>query len=196
MRTAANVTSLMLLLAVVALIMPAVFELVQGTGLPRPQAEAVNSDVERLSVGVAAARDAYAGTRGQRQAARARRPWPTDDHGGRRVRAIRDKGLLALPEQSARTAQEATSGGRATLRINRDGGRRPVGPPLIRAFRDAHPELDISLHIGNRSEVFSALLDQQADDAPGPPRVEAVRWPRRLVGAGRTDRRSGAVVRS
>ena len=35
-RTAANVTSLMLLLAVVALIMPALFELVQGTGLPRP----------------------------------------------------------------------------------------------------------------------------------------------------------------
>jgi Ca2+:H+ antiporter len=54
-RTAANVTSLMLLLAVVALIMPAVFELVQGTGLPRPDAEAVNydSDVEKLSVGVA-----------------------------------------------------------------------------------------------------------------------------------------------
>jgi Ca2+:H+ antiporter len=54
-RTAANVTALMLLLAVVALIMPAVFELVQGTGLPRPTAKAVNydSDVEQLSVGVA-----------------------------------------------------------------------------------------------------------------------------------------------
>jgi Ca2+:H+ antiporter len=54
-RTAANVTSLMLLLAVVALIMPALFELVQGTGLPRPDAEAVNydSDVEKLSIGVA-----------------------------------------------------------------------------------------------------------------------------------------------
>ena len=54
-RTAANVTSLMLLLAVVALIMPALFELVQGTGLPRPDAEAVHydADVENLSVGVA-----------------------------------------------------------------------------------------------------------------------------------------------
>jgi Ca2+:H+ antiporter len=53
--TAANVTSLMLLLAVVALIMPALFELVQGTGLPRPDAKAVDydSDVEKLSVGVA-----------------------------------------------------------------------------------------------------------------------------------------------
>src|ERR687894_2691909 len=54
-RTAANVTSLMLLLAVVAMIMPALFELVQGTGLPRPDAEAVDydSDVEHLSIGVA-----------------------------------------------------------------------------------------------------------------------------------------------
>jgi Ca2+:H+ antiporter len=54
-RTAANVTALMLLLAVVALISPAIFELVQGTGLPRPDAEAVHydDDVEKLSVGVA-----------------------------------------------------------------------------------------------------------------------------------------------
>jgi Ca2+:H+ antiporter len=54
-RTAANVTALMLLLAVVALIAPAIFELVQGTGLPDPGAAAVDydSDVEKLSVGVA-----------------------------------------------------------------------------------------------------------------------------------------------
>jgi Ca2+:H+ antiporter len=53
-RTAANVTSLMLLLAVVAMIFPAIFELVQGTGLPAPEDRAVNydSDVEKLSVGV------------------------------------------------------------------------------------------------------------------------------------------------
>jgi Ca2+:H+ antiporter len=54
-RTAANVTALMLLLAVVALIAPAIFELVQGEGLPRPDEEAHNypSDVEHLSIGVA-----------------------------------------------------------------------------------------------------------------------------------------------
>jgi Ca2+:H+ antiporter len=54
-RTAANVQALMLLLAVGALVMPAVFELVRGTGLPRPDAESVNydSDVENLSIGVA-----------------------------------------------------------------------------------------------------------------------------------------------
>ena len=54
-RTAANVTALMLLLAVAAMIMPALFELVQGTGLPRPTAEAVDygSTVEHLSLAVA-----------------------------------------------------------------------------------------------------------------------------------------------
>src|SRR5215218_10157525 len=41
-RTAASVQALMLLLAVVALIAPAIFELVQGTGLPRPDAKAVD----------------------------------------------------------------------------------------------------------------------------------------------------------
>jgi Ca2+:H+ antiporter len=53
--TAANVQALMLFLAVVALIMPALFELVQGSGLPRPDAEAVDydSDVEKLSAAVA-----------------------------------------------------------------------------------------------------------------------------------------------
>ena len=54
-RTAANTTALMLLLAVVALMGPAIFELVQGSGLPRPDEEARNYDsqVEQLSVGVA-----------------------------------------------------------------------------------------------------------------------------------------------
>jgi Ca2+:H+ antiporter len=53
--TAANVQSLMLLLAVVALIFPAIFELVEGTGLPDPADEAIDydADVEKLSVGVA-----------------------------------------------------------------------------------------------------------------------------------------------
>ena len=53
--TAANIQSLMLFLAAAALIMPAIFELVEGRGLPSPDAEIVDygSDVERLSVTVA-----------------------------------------------------------------------------------------------------------------------------------------------
>jgi Ca2+:H+ antiporter len=54
-RTAANVQSTMLLLACVALIMPAIFELVIGGTLPSPTAESKQfpEDLEKLSFGVA-----------------------------------------------------------------------------------------------------------------------------------------------
>src|SRR5918993_758422 len=54
-RTAAGVQSLMLLLACVALIMPAIFELVIGGGLPSPtdESEQFPSDLEKMSFGVA-----------------------------------------------------------------------------------------------------------------------------------------------
>jgi Ca2+:H+ antiporter len=53
--TAANVQSLMLFLAAAAMVMPAIFELVEGEGLPSVSAERVDygSDVEQLSVAVA-----------------------------------------------------------------------------------------------------------------------------------------------
>jgi LysR family transcriptional regulator, low CO2-responsive transcriptional regulator len=74
--------------------------------------------------------------------------------------------VLGLLEQGTRAAQEAASGGRASLRISAvTSAGDHVVPPLIRAFRDAHPELDISLHIGNRAEVFSGLLEHNADVA-------------------------------
>jgi LysR family transcriptional regulator, low CO2-responsive transcriptional regulator len=73
--------------------------------------------------------------------------------------------VLGLLQQGERAACEA-AGGRTTLRISAvTAAGDHVVPQLIRAFRDAHPELDISLHIGNRSEVFSGLLDHQADVA-------------------------------
>src|SRR3954468_20058489 len=54
-RTAASAQSAMLLLAAVALVMPAIFELVQGNGLPLPGDEIRDypSDVEQLSLAVA-----------------------------------------------------------------------------------------------------------------------------------------------
>jgi Ca2+:H+ antiporter len=54
-RTAANVQSLMLMLAAVALAMPAIFQLVSGGGLPKPEAKSVNfgGDIEHLSIAVA-----------------------------------------------------------------------------------------------------------------------------------------------
>jgi Ca2+:H+ antiporter len=54
-RTAASTQSAMLLLAAVALVMPAIFELVAGNGLPLPGDEIIDypSDVEHLSLAVA-----------------------------------------------------------------------------------------------------------------------------------------------
>jgi Ca2+:H+ antiporter len=54
-RTAANTQSIMLLLACVALIMPAIFELVIGGSLPKPTDESKHfpTDLEAMSVGVA-----------------------------------------------------------------------------------------------------------------------------------------------
>jgi len=54
-RTAASAQSLMLLLAIAALVVPAIFELVEGQGLPAPGSEIVNYDptVEHLSLAVA-----------------------------------------------------------------------------------------------------------------------------------------------
>jgi Ca2+:H+ antiporter len=54
-RTAANVQSLMLFLAVAALVMPAIFELVEGQGLPGVAEQRVEYDdtVEDLSIAVA-----------------------------------------------------------------------------------------------------------------------------------------------
>ncbi|HEU4658806.1 MAG TPA: calcium/proton exchanger [Capillimicrobium sp.] len=54
-RTAASAQSLMLLLAVAALAMPAIFEIVEGKGLPAPGDEIVDygSTVEHLSLAVA-----------------------------------------------------------------------------------------------------------------------------------------------
>jgi Ca2+:H+ antiporter len=54
-RTSAGIQTTMLMLAAGALLMPAIFELVEGTGLPAPGAESVNYDstVEHLSLAVA-----------------------------------------------------------------------------------------------------------------------------------------------
>jgi Ca2+:H+ antiporter len=54
-RTAAHAQSAMLLLAVAALLMPAIFEMIEGRGLPSPGSERINYDstVEHLSAAVA-----------------------------------------------------------------------------------------------------------------------------------------------
>ena len=101
-----------------------------------------------------------------RQAARARRP-RAPAHGRRRARSRRTpRTCSACSRRAAARRASARTGARATLRISAvTSAGDHVVPPLIRAFRDRHPELDIDLHIGNRSEVFAGLLEHRADVA-------------------------------
>ena len=74
--------------------------------------------------------------------------------------------VLGLLERGARAAREAGDGALSTLRISAvNSAGDHVVPPLIRTFRDRHPELEIALHIGNRAEVFAGLLEHRADVA-------------------------------
>ena len=74
--------------------------------------------------------------------------------------------ILGLLDEGAEVAGEVDRGASRHLRI---AAVTTVGehllPPLIRAFRDGHPELEVSLHVGNRETVFNRLASHQADVA-------------------------------
>lgn len=74
--------------------------------------------------------------------------------------------VLGLLEQGARAAREAASAQRHTLRIAAvTTAGEYMAPRLIQAFRERHPELELSLAVGNRDEVFGRLIDHDADVA-------------------------------
>ncbi len=88
--------------------------------------------------------------------------------------------VLGLLDQGARAAREAARAQRATLRISAvtTAGEHLV-PQLIQAFREHFPDLEISLDVGNRREVFRRLADHEVDVAvagrvPDDRRFEAV----------------------
>ncbi len=74
--------------------------------------------------------------------------------------------VLGLLKEGSEVAGEIARGAGSRLRI---AAVTTVGeyllPPLIRAFRDHHPELHVSLHVGNREEVFRRLEAHEADVA-------------------------------
>jgi DNA-binding transcriptional LysR family regulator len=74
--------------------------------------------------------------------------------------------VLGLLDQGARAAREAAERGRRTLRISAvtTAGEFLV-PPLIQGFRERHPDLEISLDVGNRADVFQRLADHEVDVA-------------------------------
>ncbi len=74
--------------------------------------------------------------------------------------------VLGLLEQGARAAREVSSAGGRTLRLGAvtTAGEHLVAP-LLRTFREAYPELEVTLQVGNRKEVFQLLLDHAVDVA-------------------------------
>lgn len=74
--------------------------------------------------------------------------------------------VLGLLDQGARAAREAADGGRGTLRLSAvtTAGEYLVAP-LVRAFREHRPGLEISLDVGNRDDVFRRLADHEVDVA-------------------------------
>ena len=74
-------------------------------------------------------------------------------------------GLLDQGTRLARTAADATS---ATVRIAAVyTAAESLLPPLLRRFREEHPEIPIQLEIGNREEVLGRLAGREADIAVG-----------------------------
>jgi DNA-binding transcriptional LysR family regulator len=74
--------------------------------------------------------------------------------------------VLGLLEQGARAAREAASDDGHTLRIGAvtTAGEHLVAP-LLRTFREAHPDLEVTLQVGNRGEIFRRLADHEVDVA-------------------------------
>jgi LysR family transcriptional regulator, low CO2-responsive transcriptional regulator len=74
--------------------------------------------------------------------------------------------VLGLLEQGARVARETAHQEPRTLRISAvtTAGEYLV-PQLIRAFRERHSELEVSLDVGNREVVFARILDHSVDVA-------------------------------
>jgi LysR family transcriptional regulator, low CO2-responsive transcriptional regulator len=74
--------------------------------------------------------------------------------------------VLGLLDRGRRAAHEAAAHGRRTLRVSAvtTAGEHIV-TPLLRAFRERHPDLEISLHVGNRAAVFRRLTDHEVDVA-------------------------------
>jgi LysR family transcriptional regulator, low CO2-responsive transcriptional regulator len=74
--------------------------------------------------------------------------------------------VIGLLDRGARAAREAADRGRHTLRLSAvtTAGEYLV-TPLLRAFREHHPDLEISLDVGNREDVFRRLADHEVDVA-------------------------------
>ena len=75
--------------------------------------------------------------------------------------------VVGLLEQGAQAAREAAEPSARLLRIAAvTTAGEYVVPPLLRAFSELRPEIELTLEVGNRGRVFQQLLDRSADLAP------------------------------
>jgi DNA-binding transcriptional LysR family regulator len=72
--------------------------------------------------------------------------------------------VLGLLERGGRVAAEAAQRGPALVRVSAvmTAGEHLV-PPLIQAFGARHPHIEVTLHVGNRREVFARLFGHETD---------------------------------
>ncbi len=88
--------------------------------------------------------------------------------------------VLGLLEQGTNAAREAAHPERSTIRliaVNTAG--EYLVPPLIRAYRQLHPGINILLEVGNRATVAERLMSRRADIGIGgrPPGRNLVGYP-------------------
>jgi DNA-binding transcriptional LysR family regulator len=70
-------------------------------------------------------------------------------------------GLLEQGKQAAREAAEPSSRLLRIAAVTTAG--EYIVPPLLRAFSESHPEIELTLEVGNRGRVFQQVLERSAD---------------------------------
>jgi DNA-binding transcriptional LysR family regulator len=74
--------------------------------------------------------------------------------------------VIGLLDQGRQAAQEAADVAAHTLQIIAvTTAAESFVPPLMRLFTDQHPEIELTLAVGNRQEVLERLLNHSADVA-------------------------------
>jgi LysR family transcriptional regulator, low CO2-responsive transcriptional regulator len=76
--------------------------------------------------------------------------------------------VIGLLEQGARAAREAAEAAGKELRIGAvTTAAEHIVPPLIEAFSASHPEIALSVDVGNRQRVFERVRSHRTDVAIG-----------------------------
>jgi DNA-binding transcriptional LysR family regulator len=74
--------------------------------------------------------------------------------------------VIGLLEQGRQAALEAAAGASRKLRIAAvTTAAESFVPPLMRAFSDEHPDVELTLEVGNRQDVLEWVLDHAVDVA-------------------------------